>query len=96
LISQQFQIQNFQGLKPLISRQDQALLRRHDRLKGREFVLNLELLLISSIWRKASISDGKAIGHPPIGLGASEVIGVPWVGSGFGGWILLMLVSFTT
>jgi hypothetical protein len=41
---QQFQIQNFRSMKPLIYRSNQAPLRELDRLKQRKTVLNLELL----------------------------------------------------
>jgi DNA polymerase V len=42
LVEQQFQIQNFRSLKPLIHRSNQAPLRGLDRLKRRKLVLNLE------------------------------------------------------
>lgn len=69
-VKQQYQIQNFWSLKPLIYRSIQALLRRLDRLKRRRYILNLELLAVK---RKAIFTPpeptpqtGQPFPEPPI------------------------------
>jgi hypothetical protein len=60
-VTQQFQIQNFRSLKPLIYRSNQAPLRGLDRLKRRKSILNLELLNVTEAFEMQKILPAKGL-----------------------------------